>query len=72
MVRKACVYIMCAHPNMFTFIEHPEVPKTTNALESFFGHLKENISPHHGLSKKHFQNYIKWYLYYRYLASKKR
>jgi transposase-like protein len=72
MVRKAYVHIMRALPNMFTFIEHPEVPKTTNALESFFGHLKENISPHRGLSKKHFQNYIKWCLYFRAEATKKR
>ena len=71
MVRKAYVHLIGALPNMFVFIEHPQVPKTTNALESFFGHLKGNLSLHRGLSKKHFQNYVKWFLFFRQKASKK-
>ena len=71
MVRKAYAHLRGALPNMFVFIEHPGVPKTTNALESFFGHLKGNISLHRGLSKKHYQNYVKWYLFFRQQASKK-
>ena len=43
----------------------PRIPKTTNALESFFGHLKDNVSLHRGMSYKHCQNYLKWYLYFR-------
>ena len=72
MTRKAYVHILGALPHMFAFLENPHIPKTTNALESFFGHLKENISPHRGLTKKHYQNYVKWYLYFRTEASKKR
>lgn len=70
MVRKAYVHIRRALPNMFHFIENPAIPKTTNALESFFGHLKENISLHRGLSYTHYQNYVKWYLYFRNEANK--
>ena len=38
---------------MFSFIDNPRIPKSTNALESFFGHLKDN------------KNFIKWYLFFR-------
>lgn len=65
MVRRSYVHLKRAIPNMFVFLDNPRIPKTTNALESFFGHLKENISLHRGLSKKHYQNYVKWYLFFR-------
>ncbi len=65
MVRKAYVHIRRALPDMFRFLDNPRIPKTTNALESYFGHLKENISLHRGLSKKHYRNYVKWYIYFR-------
>lgn len=65
MVRKAYVHIKKALPDMFHFLDNPRIPKTTNALESFFGHLKENIALHRGLSYEHYQNYVKWYLYFR-------
>lgn len=64
-VRKAFVHIKRALPDMFHYLDNPRIPKTTNGLESFFGHLKQNISLHRGLSKEHFKNYIKWYLYYK-------
>ena len=63
MIRKAYIHLKRALPDMFQFINNPRIPKTTNALESFFGHLKENISLHRGLSKTHYQNYVKWYLF---------
>lgn len=65
MVRKAYVHIRRALPDMFRFLDNPRIPKTTNALESYFGHLKENISLHRGLSQKHFRNYVRWYIYFR-------
>lgn len=65
MIRKAYIHLKRALPDMFHFIDNPRIPKTTNALESFFGHLKENISLHRGLSKTHYQNYVKWYLFFR-------
>ena len=70
MVRKAYVHIRRALPDMFHFLDNPRIPKTTNALESYFGHLKENISLHRGLSRKHYQNYVKWYIYFRERDSK--
>ena len=72
MVRRAYIHIKKALPDMFRFLENPRIPKTTNALESFFGHLKENITLHRGMSNKHYQHYVKWYLYFRNKDNKKR
>lgn len=63
-VRKTYVHLKRAIPNMFKFIGRPEVPKNTNALESFFGHLKDNLRIHRGLSYQHKTNFIKWYLFF--------
>lgn len=70
MVRKAYVHIQRALPDMFRFLDNTRVPKTTNALESYFGHLKENISLHRGLSRMHYSNYVKWYIYFREMDNK--
>ena len=40
------------------------MPKTSNALESFFGHLKDNLRIHRGLSFEHQQAFVKWYLHF--------
>ncbi|GHT16769.1 hypothetical protein AGMMS4956_19780 [Bacteroidia bacterium] len=65
LVRKAFIHIQRALPDMFHYLDNPRIPKTTNGLESFFGHLKQNISLHRGLSKEHYRNYLKWYIYYK-------
>lgn len=64
-VRKSFIHIKRALPDMFHYIDNPNIPKSTNGLESFFGHLKQNIAIHRGLSKEHYKNYIKWYLYFK-------
>ena len=64
-LRSARRSIIRALPNMFHFIQQPAIPKTTNGLESFFGHLKNNLSIHRGLTTQHRKNFIKWYLYFR-------
>ena len=65
MVCKAYPQLRRALPNMFSFVDSPDIPRTTSALESFFGQLKENISLHRGLSKRHSEEYVRWYLYFR-------
>lgn len=70
-VRKAYVHIRSAIPNMFKFLEHPDVPKNTNALESFFGHMKDNLRIHRGLSFENKINFIKWYLFFSKEKTKK-
>lgn len=65
MVRRSFITIKRALPNMFHYLDNPKIPKSTNGLESYFGHLKDNLSIHRGLSYKHRKNFIKWYLYFR-------
>lgn len=65
MVRRSFVVISKALPNMFHYLQNPMIPKSTNGLESFFGHLKDNLRIHRGLSSQHRKNFIKWYLYFR-------
>lgn len=63
-VRKTYVHLKRAIPNMFKFIDRPDVPKNTNALESFFGHMKDNLRIHRGLSFEHRIKFIRWYLFF--------
>lgn len=50
---------------MFHYLDNARVAKSTNGLESFFGHLKGHLAVHRGLSIKHRKNFIQWYLYFK-------
>lgn len=63
MVRRCFMVIKKALPDMFRYIDNPRIPKTTNGLESFFGHLKGNLNIHRGLSPAHRKEFILWYLF---------
>jgi len=63
-VRKSFVHIKRALPDLFHYLDNPNIPKSTNSLEAFFGHLKTNLRIHRGLSKEHFKAYVKWYLFF--------
>ena len=65
LVRRSFTVIRRALPDMFHYIENPRIPKTTNGLESFFGHLKNHLTIHRGMSLKHKRNFIVWYLYFK-------
>ena len=52
-----------ALPNMFSYLDYPEISKTTNALEGYFGRLKQNYRVHRGLSPLKRKSYFRWYLY---------
>ena len=55
--------IIKAIPNMFWYLNDPEIPNTTNRLESYFKHLKEKLTLHSGLRIESKRNFIKWYLH---------
>jgi hypothetical protein len=65
MLRRVRRLLINAFPNMFHFLIDNNIPKTTNSLESFFGHLKDNLSIHRGLSMRNRKNFIRWYMYFR-------
>ena len=65
MVRRSFIVIKRALPDMFHYIDNPRIPKTTNGLESFFGHLKNHLTVHRGLSNSHRRHFLRWYLYFK-------
>lgn len=65
LVIKSFIHIKNALPHMFEYLFNKRVPKSTNGLESFFGHLKSHLLLHRGLTKEHRKNFIKWYLYFK-------
>ena len=65
MIRRVRRLLINAFPNMFHYLQDNQIPKSTNALESFFGHLKNNLSIHRGLTYHNRRNFIKWYMHLR-------
>jgi AraC-like DNA-binding protein len=63
MLRRSYFSIYRALPNMFQYLSNPKIPRTTNGIEGFFGHLKNHLDLHRGLSLDHRINFIKWYIY---------
>lgn len=50
---------------MFYYPDHPGIPNNTNGIEAFFGHLKNHLDLHRGLTPQHRKAFIKWYIYFR-------
>jgi hypothetical protein len=65
LLRRSYFTIKRALPNMFLYIDNPEIPATTNGIEGYFGHLKNHLDLHRGLTKKHRIEFIKWYIYFK-------
>ncbi len=63
MLHRSMTHIKRALPYMFSYTRYPNIPKTSNSIESFFGHLKDNLRIHRGLSEQHFKDFVKWYLF---------
>jgi transposase-like protein len=65
----ACSLIIKAIPNMFCYLNDEKIPYTTNKLEGYFTHLKEQLNIHKGLRFEAKKNFIKWYLHFKNNAS---
>lgn len=46
MLHQTASLIIKAIPDMFHYLDDPQIPYTTNRLETFFGHLKEKLEIH--------------------------
>lgn len=57
-LRKAVMAIQRFSPYLFTFKKYSHIPKTTNALEGQFSHLKEILAIHRGVSRIHKEKMI--------------
>lgn len=64
-LHAACSHIINAIPHLFSYINDPEIPSTTNELEGYFTHLKEKLTLHRGLRFEKKKNFIKWYIYFK-------
>lgn len=63
LLHRSATHIKRALPYMFNYTINQNIPKTSNSIESFFGHLKDHLRLHRGLSIDHFKDFVKWYLY---------
>lgn len=64
-IRRSFFTIKRALPNMFHYLDNAQIPKTTNGIESYFGHLKNHLDLHRGLTRTNRINFIKWYIYFK-------
>ena len=55
--------ILNALPDMFSYLDDPDIARTTNALEGYFGRLKQKYRAHNGLAVWKRKNYFQWYFY---------
>lgn len=60
-LKRARCLVLQAVPDLFHYLEHPEIPRTTNALEGYFGRLKDRYRDHRGLARSHRTAYFAWY-----------
>lgn len=63
LLRRSYFTIRRALPNMFHYLTDNKIPATTNGIEGYFGHLKNHLHLHRGLTIKHRINFIKWYIF---------
>jgi hypothetical protein len=57
--------LLNAIPDMFSYLDDPEIPNTTNRIESYFTHLKEKLTLHRGLRFETKKQFINWYLHFK-------
>jgi len=50
---------------MFAYSDNRMIPKSSNSIESFFGHMKGHLNIHRGLSYEYRKQYLMWYLYFK-------
>ena len=64
-LHRAYTHLYEAIPHLFCYLNDPQIPATSNRLESFFKHLKEKLLLHSGLRIEAKRNFIKWYLHFK-------
>ena len=52
-------------PDMFHFLDDPNIPSSTNKVEGIFSKTKENFRLHKGLRKENRRKYFQWYIYFK-------
>ncbi|MCH8910457.1 MAG: hypothetical protein IH867_06935 [Chloroflexi bacterium] len=63
-VKRARSMLLRALPDMFHYLDDPQIPTTTNGLEGYFSRLKSHYRQHRGLSPRKRPNYFAWYFHF--------
>jgi len=60
-LKRARSMLVRALPDMFHYLDNPDIPPTTNGLEGYFSRLKGHYRHHRGLSPEKRFRYFDWY-----------
>jgi transposase-like protein len=63
-IKRARSMLLRALPDMFHYIDDPQIPISTNGLESYFSRMKSHYRQHRGLSNEKRSNYFNWYVHW--------
>jgi transposase-like protein len=61
-LKRARSMLLAALPDMFHYLNDPNIPRSTNGIEGYFSRLKRLYRNHNGLNK--LENYCKWYFHF--------
>lgn len=62
-LKRARSMLLSALPDMFHYLQDSCIVTSTNALEGYFGRMKQRYRQHRGLARRHRQSYFAWYLH---------
>jgi len=62
-LKRARSMLLSALPDMFHYLNDPNIPKCTHALEGYFARLKQRYRQHRGLVKQYRDSYFTRYLH---------
>lgn len=60
-IKRARSTLTKALPDMFHYLDNPNIPPTTNGLEGYFSRLKSHYRHHRGLSPEKRYKYFGWF-----------
>ncbi len=60
-LKRARSMLLRAIPNMFHYLDNPNIPATNNGLEGYFSRLKAHYRNHRGLNVNKRFNYFNWF-----------
>jgi hypothetical protein len=62
-IKRARSMLLRALPNMFHYLDDPNISFTTNCLEGYFSRLKNHYRQHRGIIKSKLPDYFNWYIF---------
>ncbi len=63
-IKRARSMLLHALPDMFHYLDEPQIQRTTNGLEGYFSRLKSHYRQHRGLRPHRRPNYFAWYFHF--------